>query len=469
MKKIMYKCFKTLRGFYVYDRFSNTIINLNKTQFDALLDLQNGKIREEDCIELHELQKKGVLKERVVEKIYHPETDYLEHHLNNRVTQLILQVTQQCNLRCEYCVYSGNYYNRTHSSQRMSWDVAKDAIDFFIKHSKESKEVVVSFYGGEPIFEMELIEQCISYLENKIEGKDITYAMTTNGTLLTESNMRYFAQKNFRLMISLDGSREEHDKSRKFVNGNGTFDVIMENLKKFKNMYPEYVSENVHFNTVITPKTNLTCVEEYFSTDDILADQGVMFNMVNTSGIKDEHNLDFNKAFNMKRKYEYLKLLLMLVDKYDKKSVSKLVIESTKQIHDNYKSVRSKNCLTPIYHPAGPCIPGVDRLFITVKGEFYPCEKIPELGYAQIGNLKSGYNIDKIKEILNIGKMTELQCKECWALQLCSICVHQLDCKGNCIDKDAKMKACLLNKKAALEDLIELAVLSEFNYEYHEE
>ncbi|MCM1083956.1 MAG: Cys-rich peptide radical SAM maturase CcpM [Clostridium sp.] len=470
MKNVIFKCFKTLRGYYVYDRFSNTVININKTQYEELLSVQNGNIKEEESGALRTLQESGALQINNIEKIYHPETDYLEHHLDKRVAQLILQVTQQCNLRCEYCVYSGNYYNRTHNAQRMNWDTAKDAIDFFINHSRESKEVVISFYGGEPILEMELIMKSISYIESRIEGKNVVYAMTTNGTLLNESNMKYFAEKNFKLMISLDGSKEEHDRNRKFINGNGTFDIIINNVKKFKKSFPVYVSENVHFNTVISPKANLSCIEEYFSTDDVLADQEVMFNMVNTSGMKDESNFSFSKQFNMKRKYEYLKLLLMLVGKCDKSRVSKLVIESAKQIRDNYKDIRGKSHLTPIYHPSGPCVPGVDRLFVTVKGDFYPCEKVPELGYAKIGSLAGGYEISNIEELLNIGRMTETQCKECWALQLCSICSQQLECKGECaIGKEAKVRACSLNKTRALEDLMELAVLSEFGYKYQEE
>ena len=74
---------------------------------------------------LRRFVKSGLLRETAIEEIEHPETENLhllaEHYMGN----LILQVTQQCNLRCKYCAYSGNYYNRSHTSNRMDFETAK--------------------------------------------------------------------------------------------------------------------------------------------------------------------------------------------------------------------------------------------------------------------------------------------------------------------------------------------------------
>lgn len=56
--------------------------------------------------------------------------DLLIYSLENRMNQLVLQVTQKCNLRCSYCVYSGDYKNRNHSQKEMSWETAKEAVDY---------------------------------------------------------------------------------------------------------------------------------------------------------------------------------------------------------------------------------------------------------------------------------------------------------------------------------------------------
>ena len=53
-----------------------------------------------------------------------------------------MQVTQNCNLRCKYCVYSGSYSNRVHSNKRMSFETAKSAIDFLYAHSSMTTLII---------------------------------------------------------------------------------------------------------------------------------------------------------------------------------------------------------------------------------------------------------------------------------------------------------------------------------------
>ena len=88
---------------------------------------QTGKILDQDG--LKRLTDRGLLKESVVEKIEHPDSVDLKYFSEHKINDLILQVTQQCNLRCRYCSYSGLYNNRTHSSERMDFTLAKKAID----------------------------------------------------------------------------------------------------------------------------------------------------------------------------------------------------------------------------------------------------------------------------------------------------------------------------------------------------
>jgi organic radical activating enzyme len=102
---------------------------------------------------------------------------------------MILQVTQQCNLRCQYCAYSGAYYNRTHNSARMSFETAKRAIDFLLARSHESDHVHVGFYGGEPLLEFDLIKRCVDYVKKSVEGRSITFGITTNATLLNDEKI----------------------------------------------------------------------------------------------------------------------------------------------------------------------------------------------------------------------------------------------------------------------------------------
>jgi len=92
--------------------------------------------------------------------------------------------------------------------------------------------------------------------------------------------------------------------------------------------------------------------------------------------------------------------------------------------------------LSDVTAPGGPCIPGGQRLFISADGDFYPCERVSETSEAmQIGNLNNGFDIAKAKNVLNIGQLTEEDCKNCWAIRHCQICVKHCDNNGSlCAD-----------------------------------
>ena len=219
--------FQTKLGYYFFDVNTDTIVKIPEKTYQILNHLPddyNDKL-------ILKLKKTGLLlpnKKRITK---HPETDYLPYIFNSNLRTLLLQVTQNCNQRCSYCVYSGKYNNRIHSASRMSFEIAKEGIDMILKHSKDTEILFFGFYGGEPLLEKELITQCIKYIEENVEGKTIQYNITTNGTLLTGDIVELFVKYNVSLTISLDGPEEIHNKNRKFITGKGNpHSIIMNNL-----------------------------------------------------------------------------------------------------------------------------------------------------------------------------------------------------------------------------------------------
>ena len=182
MNEIIYKCFKTNHNHYVYDRNTGCILLISPKDYACLKAFDPTTDRDNPAVldVLSRYQKAGFLLPSRLKKLKHPETYNIEHYLNYRLKQLVLQVTQQCNLRCEYCAYSGNYANnRVHSNKRMDFDMAKKAIDMFISRSSENPEINVSFYGGEPLLEFDLVKRCVLY-SHEISEKRILHNMTTN-------------------------------------------------------------------------------------------------------------------------------------------------------------------------------------------------------------------------------------------------------------------------------------------------
>lgn len=465
MKKYIFKCFKTPQQYYLYDRHTNTVFSISENEYQEFWRIENGGLKADESEIFQKYQKMGVLQENIIEEIEHPAMIYLEHHSMNRLYQLILQVTQQCNLRCSYCAYSGIYENnRQHSNKAMDYKTAKKAIDFFVERTIEMDKIHISFYGGEPLLEFDLIKKCVEYAKSRVVGKELTFGITTNGTLLTDEVVSFLWENEFQLMISLDGSKTEHDANRKFISGAGSFELIMNHVKRIKERYPEY-GNKIMFNTVINPKANLSCVMEFFNTDDILEDNHIIFNSVSPDGLK--VNMDYDETYNLIRKYEYLKLLLMLIGKISKTSVSKLMLDASVQNKEFYSILNKHYPILKKFHHNGPCLPGIRRLFVSTEGKFFPCEKVSETSDTYcIGSLDTGFSLEKMKKLLNIGEITKEECKDCWILQNCSICADQFElCEDCSVCKKSKLEKCNIEKNRIMDDIYEICVLREFGYE----
>ena len=110
----------------------------------------------------------------------------LERTYNGLISNLTLEVTDRCNLRCKYCIYNpDNPSFRGFGKKDMDFETAKLAIDFFEKHSRERKKVYLGFYGGEPLLNYTLIEQSVNYAKKLIKDKEISFSLTTNATMIT--------------------------------------------------------------------------------------------------------------------------------------------------------------------------------------------------------------------------------------------------------------------------------------------
>jgi uncharacterized protein len=88
--------------------------------------------------------------------------------------QIVFEVTDACNLRCKYCAYSdfyGGYDERKNSY--FPFEKAQLIIDYLVNLWKENTSPViiepltVSFYGGEPLMNINFIKKVVDYLQHK--------------------------------------------------------------------------------------------------------------------------------------------------------------------------------------------------------------------------------------------------------------------------------------------------------------
>ncbi len=146
---------------------------------------------------------------------------------------LCLHICHDCNLRCRYCFADEGAYHA--AREMMSLDTAKRAIDFLIENSGKRKVLEVDFFGGEPLMNFEVVKQTVYYAKEEAakRGKRFLFTTTTNGLLLDEEKTEFLNAEMENVVLSLDGRKEIHDEVRKTVNGKGSFDVVIEKIKKF--------------------------------------------------------------------------------------------------------------------------------------------------------------------------------------------------------------------------------------------
>ncbi len=452
--------FETPLGYYLYDVNQNNVIEISSSLYNKL-----STPNEMDANDVSAPLVNGILQSNqrkcVVQEDLKYVADLCLHHLDT----LLLQVTQECNFRCDYCVYSGNYENRIHRHKSMTWETARQSIDYFLEHSSDCKTLYVGFYGGEPLLEFPLIKKCIEYIEGKSK-KEIYFNITTNGSLLFPEVATYFTNHNVAIMFSIDGPKEVHDSKRKYAQTHkGTFEDVRKNIAWLAKTYPDFYEDDVHYNVVIH-ENGFKAVDDFFKTDPLFKDSLVTANFITDNYSKTSTALD-KKDYCEYRYQEFLTWLSKLGR--IKSNPSKLTNQAFEKISEVPNRFGGCDCVDGVCYRSGNCIPGVQKLFITVDGDFYPCERVNEATETtRIGSLKHGIDVNKVIELANLATYTQAACLQCWARNFCEICLSGLDEKDG-IHSENILKRCEKLRGSTDELLKNYVTLQRLGYNFHKE
>lgn len=473
MSQPFIKLFTTPRNFYCYDVNTDAILLLSENIYKYLNgDVKKSQLSEEELKELNRFEKMGYLSLKHVHQIEHPHTRDIETQLNTKARQLLLQVTQSCNLTCYYCPYANltdSILQRNHSNKFMSWDVAKKAIDLFLEHSIESDEISISFYGGEPFIAFDLIKKAVEYSQNLFIGRNLRYNITTNGTLLNDSIISFIVKNKIYVMFSIDGPAFVHDENRKRADGTGSFADAFNNLQKLAKAYGEESLEYLSINMVINPENEIDDIISLFS-EPFFTKYPIHIN----SSIAEDDSLekklvpcdDFYEKLSYLYYLGYLKHFNLVQDIDVPPFISNYCIMMDK-IYSDYKTNASG--LPDTAAPGGPCIPGQRRLFVDVDGAYFPCERVSELSEVmKIGSIQSGFDYQKAKVLLNVGAISEDECINCWAFRHCKICARSAD-GGIGLSKEIKMSHCNKIRSLVAEELMMCMLIKEIRSTYKKE
>ena len=211
-----------------------------------------NKLLKSESLSLDDAMTKALYEQKYIVDDDVNEYELAKERINRRLMScekelsILLYVTEQCNFRCVYC--PEKHVNKRFSKKR--WN----SLYKYIKTNIESGKydfIKISFFGGEPLLEAKSILEFLEKLEAlKKDYPDVymRHSMTTNGYLLTPEIYDKLTKYNVKhYQITVDGFAENHDKTRPRVDGEGTWERIVENLK-YVNTKDDDVSINLRSN-----------------------------------------------------------------------------------------------------------------------------------------------------------------------------------------------------------------------------
>ncbi|AEX85332.1 arylsulfatase regulator (Fe-S oxidoreductase) [Marinitoga piezophila KA3] len=359
----------------------------------------------------------------------------IKNYIKNKGSkELFFIVTEDCNLRCKYCAYSGEYSNmRTHNNVYMDYNIAKKAIDKYFSDISNTQKInpyfipAIGFYGGEPLINFDLIKKTIMYIKNK--KYKCHFTITTNGTILNDEIIKFLAENEVSLAFSLNGFKEEHDRLRVFSNQNGTFEIVYNNLLKIKEKYPFYYKKYCSIIACYDYGTDLFKMKDFFDNSN-LSERLIRLNMIGSS------YTNWYNQYSKEKKEKFFSQMRKLKNLYFhkiKKNENDKFLSLLFGL--SYFAILNRNInvnlyeIRPSFLPfTGTCVPG-EKIAISPSGDLHCCEKI---NYDfPIGNVENWLDYSKIEEIVKkYNKKLKSECLICPVSRLCPLCFALLAGNG---------------------------------------
>ena len=339
-----------------------------------------------------------------------------------RAKSITFIVTKDCQLACKYCYLIGK-----NTKESMTWDVAKEAIDYILAREDEFREQSVTwdFIGGEPFLEIDLIDQICDYLKREMFRLNhhwfdsYRFSFSTNGINYHTDKVQRFIEKNHNHLsigITIDGTKRKHDlnriwKTQKMEQGvqpkpdeeKGSYEDVVKNIPLWLSQFPgaatkvtissadiPYIKESVlHLYSLGIKEVNINCVFEdvWREGDDLVFEQQLteLADAIIDNGLYQEHACSFFAEF----------------------------------IGKPQDPVRDNN---------NWCGAG-KMLAIDAAGNFYPCTRFAAYSLRSkpawvIGNIKDGIDQNKLRPFLTLDRTTQSkqECIDCEVASGCAWC-----------------------------------------------
>lgn len=357
--------------------------------------------------------------------------------LNNirNLSQITFEVTDACNLHCKYCGYGemyGGYDKR--EDKRLPVGVAYRILEYWHEQWRHSdsvgKKTYISFYGGEPLLNMDFIRAVVEWVEaHPLPQCDFEFTMTTNAVLL-HRYIDYLVEHRFHILVSLDGNKANNGYRVDF-DGHSSFDRVFEHVKAVQRNYPEYFDKYISFNSVLHNLNDYETIVDFFQQEF-----GKLPSIAELSnrGVKEEKRdeyvrmrngklASYGKIRNKKRFEESI-----LLDLPESSLLGTYLFAHSGNVFYSYRELLANQSKRKWY-PTGTCLPFSRRIFVTVNGKILPCERVDQcyaLGHVDENGIE--IDVDKIVGMYN-GYFSKY-------IPQCSQCHHNNTCKQSILQHD---------------------------------
>ncbi|WKY43440.1 thioether cross-link-forming SCIFF peptide maturase [Eubacteriaceae bacterium ES2] len=381
------------------DDLSYEILELfEKYPKEEIIKVLSPKYKKEDVIEaLSEIE--GLIKEGVLFSKH--DYDPSQYGNTDLIKALCLHVAHDCNLKCEYCFAAQGDFEG--EKCLMPLDVGKKAIDFLVGQARDRKNLEIDFFGGEPLMNLDVVKELVIYGNQVAQknGKSFKYTMTTNGVLLDQQAREYLNETMDNVVLSLDGRKEINDQMRKTINDQGSFDVIIDNIKKMADLR----GDKDHYIRGTFTHHNL----DFANDVKFLAEQG--FRSISVEPVVAEPTHDY--AIREED-------LEALEKEYDQLALDYLNQESEGLDYNFFHFNVELDQGPCAYKRLSGCGAGRDYVAVTPQGDIYPCHQFVGDESFKMGHVESGIDNQQIKKHFDAGNLLKKDdCQSCWAKYFC--------------------------------------------------
>jgi uncharacterized protein len=486
---------ETSCGKYVYDVNTSEILRVDGVVWDIIDDFgpldecglvakYRQRHRPEDiraaCTRIRNAQERdGLLRPKHPHVVFEV-TPENEHVITDAVagdrTQVTLNVTEACNFRCAYCPYTldTEIDRRCHSDRMMNWEVARLALDDFLRHARPDTEenmriAAISFYGGEPLLNFPLIKKSVEHVLQHTDKK-LVFQITTNGSLLRDEVAEFLASHRFFISVSLDGPEHVHNANRRTIRGEGTWSLVTRNLKTFKDRYLARLTRNdgaLSISATLPPGADALEFDRYLTEDPLCADLQVRASRMRPPsrglfrGLPPERCQADNLDVLYRSFLDDLAAGKVTTEAHRYAVQRSLFEERYLDIHKRSCVCSEHRCFPDTYpFPLSTCIPGTRRCFVSVDGDYYACERVPDNKDQRLGNVYDGIDVQKVLAMYKaFFELNHEQCGYCWLLGICQVgCFANVD-----LTEADKRRACSQHREGMHSRLVNYCTIMEKN------